>query len=134
MHLLKTYIVENSPVIREDLVATLEELASVTVVGTAADELSAVHWLNDAKHAVDLVIVDIILNSGSGLGVLRAMDRRGSQAARVVVFSNFATPDVRRRCLDLGADQVFDKSHDIDALMLYCRGLAGGARIDSAPA
>ena len=133
MHLLKTYIVEDSPVIREDLIATLEELASVTVVGTAADELSAVHWLSDAKHTVDLVIVDIFLNSGSGLGVLRALDQRRSQATRIVVFSNFATPDVRRRCLDLGADKVFDKSHDIDALMLYCRGLADGARVDSVP-
>ena len=31
---LKTYIVEDSPVIRENLIAALEELVSVDVVGT----------------------------------------------------------------------------------------------------
>jgi len=132
MRLLKTYIVENSPLIREDLIGTLEELASVTVVGTAADESSAVQWLSDAHHAVDLVIVDIFLQSGSGLGVLRTIGPHGPTGTKLVVLSNFATPDIRRRCLELGADAVFDKSHDIDALLLYCRHLAGGVRVDDA--
>lgn len=133
MQLLKTYLVEDSPVIRENLIATLEELASVTVVGTAADEASAVAWLGDAHHAVDLVIVDIFLHTGSGLGVLRAVGRLPARA-RLVVLSNFATRDIRRRCLELGADAVFDKSQDIDALMLYCSRLAQGDAARDAPA
>jgi hypothetical protein len=31
---------------------------------------------------------------------------------------------MRRKCLALGADRVFDKSHDIDALVQYCHQLA----------
>ncbi len=134
MRLLKTYIVEDSAVIREDLIAALEELTSVTVVGSAADEPSALQWLSDAHHAADLVIVDIFLRAGSGLGVLRAMGSRRAPRTRLVVLSNFATPDMRRRCLELGADAVFDKSKDIDALMLYCRGLAGELPVDAMPA
>ena len=45
MLLLKTYIVEDSPVIRESLIATLEELVPVKVVGTAEDEATAMQWL-----------------------------------------------------------------------------------------
>lgn len=56
---------------------------------------------------------------------------RASQAmdcpSRRVVLSNYATPDIRKKCLALGADQVFDKSHDIDALIHYCNTLAGNA-------
>jgi DNA-binding NarL/FixJ family response regulator len=44
--------------------------------------------------------------------------------ARRVVLSNFATPEVRRRCLALGAAEVFDKSRDLDALIDYCDKLA----------
>jgi len=33
---------------------------------------------------------------------------------------------MRRKCLELGADQVFDKSNDIDDLILYCNKLAAG--------
>ena len=72
MYPLKTYIVEDSPVIRENLIATLEELVPVMVVGTAEDESTASQWLAQPDHPVDLVIIDIFLSGGSGLGVLRA--------------------------------------------------------------
>ncbi|MNL74860.1 hypothetical protein D3C87_2005670 [compost metagenome] len=38
----------------------------------------------------------------------------------MVVLSNYATPDVRMRCAQLGVDAVFDKSNEIDALVDYC--------------
>ena len=123
MTALNTYIVEDSPLIRENLIATLEELVPVRVVGTAEDEDTAVQWLGQASHAVDLVIVDLFLQAGSGLGVLRAAQTM-SQRHRMVVLSNYATPDMRRKCLELGADQVFDKSNEIDALIQYCSRLA----------
>ena len=122
---LKTYIVEDSLVIRQSLIATLEELVPVEVVGTAEDELTAVHWLAQPGNQVDLVIVDIFLKGGSGLGVLRATNKLPRRHT-LVVLSNYATPDIRRKCLELGADQVFDKSNDIDALILYCNRLAAG--------
>jgi DNA-binding NarL/FixJ family response regulator len=121
--LLNTYIVEDSPVIRENLIATLEELVPVHVVGSAEDESSAVQWLGEPGHPVDLVIVDIFLKRGSGLGVLRAAQAL-RQRYRLVVLSNYATPDMRAKCLALGADRVFDKSTEIDALIQYCGRLA----------
>ena len=123
MDKLKTYIVEDSPVIRENLIATLEELLPVEVVGTAEDEATALQWLTQPDHPVDLVIVDIFLKGGSGLGVLRAAQSL-LQPRKLVVLSNYATQDMRRKCLALGADQVFDKSHEIDALIAYCGRLA----------
>jgi DNA-binding NarL/FixJ family response regulator len=126
MHRLKTYIVEDSKLIRDNLVAALEELAPVDVVGTAEDESSAVRWLDSGECGVDLVIIDISLKNGSGLGVLRATQGMPDLGCRRIVLSNYATPDVRRRCLELGADRVFDKSHDIDELIRYCARLAGG--------
>jgi DNA-binding NarL/FixJ family response regulator len=116
---LPTYIVEDSPVIRESLIATLEELAPVHVVGWAADEAGAVRWLTQPGNAAALLIVDIFLGGGSGLGVLRAVGRL-TRRPRMVVLSNYASPDMRRTCLALGADQVFDKSTDIDALIDWC--------------
>lgn len=125
MQRLKTYIVEDSPVIRDNLIAALEEMAPIEVVGVAEDEASAVHWLAESNNAADLVIVDIFLKRGSGLGVLRAADR--TQPSRtLVVLSNHATPEIRRKCTELGARKVFDKSNELDALMLYCARLASG--------
>jgi len=126
MSQLKAFIVEDSPVIRENLVAALEEMAPIDVVGTAEDESTALSWLADSQNRCDLVVVDIFLKSGSGLGVLKAAST-GSVAAKLVVLSNYATPDMRRKCLELGADRVFDKSNEIDALILYCCRLADGS-------
>lgn len=131
MHPLKTYLVEDSAVIRDNLVATLEELVPIELVGCAEDEPSAVRWLRQSGHHADLVIVDIFLKRGSGLGVLRAAADI-QRPHRTVVLSNYATPDMRRRCLDLGADKVFDKSNEIEALILYCRRLVTGETGDSA--
>jgi DNA-binding NarL/FixJ family response regulator len=120
---LKTFIVEDSPVIRENLIATLEELGPVQVVGFADDEAGAVEWLTQPENEAGLVVVDIFLRNGSGLGVLRA-GAAFTRRRRMVVLSNYATDEVRRKCLALGAERVFDKSNDIDELIAYCGELA----------
>ncbi len=122
---VKTFIVEDSPVIRDNLIAALEELAEVKVIGAVADEGAALEWMARAPAACDLMIIDIFLKSGSGLGVLRAAAQAGLHAKRVVL-TNYATSDMRRRCKELGADRVFDKSHEIDDLVAYCGQLADG--------
>ncbi|MGQ2981223.1 MAG: response regulator, partial [Polaromonas sp.] len=69
--------------------------------------------------AWDLAIVDLFLKQGSGLGVLEACRNRKAQQ-KVIVLSNYATADIRKRCAQLGVDAVFDKSNEIDALINYC--------------
>lgn len=123
MTALRAFLVEDSPIIRENLIAALEELAPVEVVGTAEDERSAVDGLSSLAPPCDLVIIDIFLKGGSGLGVLRAANALGRRM-KLVVLSNYATPDMRQRCEALGASRVFDKSSEIDALINYCESLA----------
>lgn len=133
MERLKTYIVEDSPVIRDSLIAALEEMSPIQVVGVAEDEATAVRWLIESSNTADLVIVDIFLKLGSGLGVLRAVDRT-QKYRNLVVLSNYATPEMRLKCTELGASKVFDKSNELDALMRYCKRLASGDSGNSAPA
>lgn len=116
---LRTYIVEDNATIRENLIGTLEELACVKTVGTAETEGDGKVWLGSHLDQWDLAIVDLFLRQGSGLGVLQACGQR-SAAQKVVVLSNYATADMRKRCEQLGADAVFDKSNEIDALVDYC--------------
>ena len=62
---------------------------------------------------------------GIGLTLARhqAFQHHRESGQRVVVLSNYATPDMRTRCEQLGADAVFDKSNEIDALVEYCIAL-----------
>lgn len=120
---LEVYVVEDNVIVLESLIAALEELAPVHVVGTAADESVAVDWLRSGGVRCDLVIIDIFLRTGSGLGVIAAARQRRPEAA-LVVLSNYATDEMRARCLASGADRVFDKSRDIDQLVAYCIALS----------
>ena len=123
---LKTYIVEDNPTICENLIATLEELASVNAVGTSETENEAKLWLTQHPADWDLAIVDLFLKQGSGLGVLTACNTRKPNQ-KVVVLSNYATADIRQRCAQLGVDAVFDKSNEIDALVEYCIQQSGSS-------
>jgi DNA-binding NarL/FixJ family response regulator len=128
---INTFIVEDSAVIRDNLVAALEEMAPVRVVGSAADESAAVDWLLDPPEHCDLVIVDIFLRSGSGLGVLQRLAAVPNPPKRVVL-TNYATPDMRSKCQSLGANRVFDKSNEVDELIAYCTRL-GRDGLDTTP-
>jgi DNA-binding NarL/FixJ family response regulator len=113
MPAVNTFIVEDSPIILDNLVATLEELAPVHVVGSAPDEEAAMMWLTAD------------LKAGSGLGVLKRA-AQGNVPGKRVVLTNYATSEMRKKCLELGADRVFDKSNELDDLVMYCARLSDG--------
>ena len=121
---LTTYLVEDNDTIRHNLIETLEEVAPIRVAGYGSSQNEAVAWLTQQAHHWDLAIVDLFLREGSGLGVLSACRERKPQQ-KVVVVTNYATPDIRRRATGLGANAVFDKSSELDSLIAYC--------IDQAP-
>ena len=123
---VKLYIVEDSSVIRENLIDALRESVPVEVVGSAEDERSAIAWLREGADA-DLVIVDIFLKAGSGLGVLKAMSDVADAPPRVVL-SNHATPEIRVKCQQLGALKVFDKSNELDEMLAWLSRFARSDR------
>lgn len=118
---IRTFLVEDNQTILDNLVSTLEELAPVETIGTADSEDDGAAWLNSHKEQWDLAIVDLFLKRGSGLGILEACKTR-ARPQKLVVFSNYATREMRLKCAQLGVDAVFDKSTEIDALVNYCAG------------
>lgn len=130
MDKIKTFIVEDSSVVRENLIAALEESAPVEVIGVAEDEAGAIAWLT-GNHPCDLVIVDIFLRSGTGLGVLKGIGGLTKDTKRVVL-SNHATPDIRAKCLELGADEVYDKSNELEQMLYYCNRLRSEPALEPA--
>ncbi|RZI97269.1 MAG: response regulator [Variovorax sp.] len=123
----QTYLVEDSPVIRENLVDFLEDVADAKVVASASTEAEAVEWLHANPDRWDLALVDLFLEQGNGLAVVKACrDRRDAQ--KVVVLSNYATAEMRGRAEQLGADAFFDKSSQLEELVAYCEVLSSQQR------
>jgi DNA-binding NarL/FixJ family response regulator len=127
MSRLTVFVVEDSVTIRQNLIATLEELAPIDVVGFADDAEGAIKKLAQQPPPCDLAIVDVMLRRGSGVDVLKALQANKSPLKRVVL-TNYATALVREHCLALGADRVFDKSAEVEGLLDYCEALAVSAK------
>lgn len=119
MQTLITYLVEDNPTILTNLIETLSEIAHLEVTAHAATQSEANGWLEQHHAHWHLAIVDLFLKQGSGLGILAACrDREPHQ--KVVILTNYATPEIRQRSVALGADAVFDKSTELDGLLDFC--------------
>lgn len=116
---LKVFLIEDSALLQELLGGILSELDGVEFCGCAEGEAHALQRLAEAP--VDLVIIDIELRQGSGIGVLDALrtdsDRYGKP--RKVVLTNYAHATMRQRCDRFGMDAFFDKSLHVNELIEY---------------
>ncbi|HEY0201367.1 MAG TPA: response regulator [Burkholderiaceae bacterium] len=115
----KAYIAEDSATVRQSLIETLQELAHVDAEGGAETAQDCISWLQTHSQCWSLAIVDLSLRESSGMNVLQACRKRRPEQ-KMVVFSSHTSGDMRKRCAQLGADAVFDKSSDIDKLLDYC--------------
>lgn len=88
----------------------------------AETEAEAIAWL-ESHDGWDVAVVDLFLREGSGLNVVAWCSARKPNQ-RVVIFSNYATDEIRRRALTLGADAVFDKSTEVDGLLDFLEKLS----------
>jgi CheY-like chemotaxis protein len=136
---LNTILVEDSKTIQETLVPALEELADARVLAIAETASGATEAVAQWREDWQLMVVDLFLREGSGIEVLQALQRGdrlratpGRPGQHVYVLSNYATADMRRRCEELGADGVFDKSTELDAFFERCSELPRRAGAGSA--
>ena len=105
------FLVEDSPMIRERLVALLSPVEGMNLLGYADRSDTAVREI--VAQRPDAVLLDLNLASGSGIDVLRAL-RVQAPEVDVFVLTNFANPQYRRLCESLGARGFFDKTTEFE--------------------
>jgi DNA-binding NarL/FixJ family response regulator len=125
---MRVLIADDSAVVVERLVTLLSELPEVDIVGEAQTSGDATERIQQLQP--DVVILDIQLPGGSGIGVLETV-KKNQPAPIVIMFTNFPYPQYREKCLRAGADFFFDKSTEFDQLIGVFRSLLhrpGGCR------
>jgi len=112
---LRVALVDDSERIRARLAEMLGEIPNVEIAFAADTEGDAVRLI--AQEPWDVLILDLQLRVGTGLGVLKAMQGLRGQDERVaMIFTNYGFRQYRERTMALGADYFFDKAKDFDAL------------------
>ncbi|SEK17235.1 MULTISPECIES: response regulator [unclassified Variovorax] len=123
--LLSAVLIEDNQTIRDSLIPALRDLAEIEVIAvaeTASHAVAALSGSSDSSDSWQLAVVDLFLREGSGIDVLRSMQHRSSHQ-RVVVLTNYPTPEMRERSMRLGADAIFDKSTELDLFFEWCNQL-----------
>lgn len=105
----RVFVVEDSSSALAAVRALVAALPDAEIVGIAPSEPQAREWLRQHAGEWDLALVDLVLEQGSGIGVIRAA-RESSSRASIIVLTAYATPGMRQHSLRLGADAAFDKS------------------------
>ena len=114
------FLADDSLPIRER-VAELLGHGACRVVGEAATPQACIDGILTSHP--DVVVLDVQLEGGTGLQVLKAV-RSAAPEIAFVVFSNNAQPAYRKRYLAAGALCFLDKSSEFDQLPQAVAGAA----------
>ena len=106
---LTIYLVEDSLPIRARLAQTIQAIEGAQLAGEAGTVGAAIDGIRTTHP--DAVILDLQLEDGSGLDVLKAV-HPAAPAMHVAVLTNYATDQHRRACMKAGAEFFLDKSSD----------------------
>jgi DNA-binding NarL/FixJ family response regulator len=122
-HKPRVFVVDDALVVRNLVIECLEEIPGLEVAGFAGSEATALSWLRE--HPCDVLILDLELRQGSGLGLLKTLASSKSPSRLVkIVFSNHADEGSRHAAAQLGASYFFDKMQDADKLRLLLQDIA----------
>jgi DNA-binding NarL/FixJ family response regulator len=126
-------LVEDLKNIQSAMVQMLQGLGDFRIAAALSTEAEALDWLEENPGRWGLAVIDLVLEQGSGMGVI-SRSRRTSPEGKVVVFSNFVTPGIRAHCLRLGADAAFDKNTELTEFADFCAGLSPLPQTDGSSA
>ncbi|MGH8314296.1 MAG: response regulator [Steroidobacterales bacterium] len=123
---LRVYVVEDSPII-QGLLESIIEAAGAELIGRSAGAEAAVADLSVLQP--DLILIDIILESGTGFDVLRALrERKLAPKATKVMLTNHANAEYRTHSFALGAEHFLDKASETSRLLTLLNTLASERR------
>jgi len=111
---MRVFIVDDSSIVRERLVALLRDIQGIEITGQSGDATEAIQSIRGLSP--DAVILDLQIQGGNGFDVLRDIKQRETSPV-VMVFTNDPSQQSEQRCMDAGADFFLDKTTDIARLL-----------------
>lgn len=114
---VRILVMDDSPVVRNLIVAMLEDMGVVDDVVEVADAPAAVKAVVEAAPLIAILDIKVPGDTRlrNGIDVLREI-KRVSPATDVIMLTNHAIPLYRQTCMDAGASYFFDKSSEFDQL------------------
>ena len=111
---IKVFIVDDSNLMRERLIALLSQRDDIQIVGQAEGVRGTLERISET--APKYVFLDIRIKDGTGIQLLEKIKKHPDPPI-VVMLTNYPHPEYRKRCFELGADFFFDKSSEFNEVI-----------------
>jgi DNA-binding NarL/FixJ family response regulator len=119
----RIFIVDDHPVVRHGLRQLISAESDMEVCGEASGEAEAVAAIDALRP--DLVLVDVSLSQGSGLGLLRRLQAT-DETAKLLVVSMHDETSLADKCLEAGALGYVNKQEATELLVDAIRRALSG--------
>jgi DNA-binding NarL/FixJ family response regulator len=123
---VRILVVDDHPVVRDGVAATLSAVDDFDVVGQAEDGLRAVELA--AALDPDVVVMDLRMPGGGGVEAVREMRRRAIRAA-VLVLTTYDTDSDTIAAIEAGATGYLLKDAPTEKLVSGVRATAAGETV-----
>jgi DNA-binding NarL/FixJ family response regulator len=110
---ITVFLAEDSAPLRVRLTAMLSAAENVSVVGEAATPAAAIAGILATRPA--FVVLDIHLDGGSGISVLREI-RKTAPGIVFIVLTNEPAPQYRKVYMQAGASYFLDKASEFETV------------------
>ncbi|MCK4892681.1 MAG: response regulator transcription factor [Calditrichia bacterium] len=110
---MRIFIVDDSDLIRERIIALLSEIPKVQFVGQADSLIGTLAKIRDVNP--DVVILDIRIKDGNGIEILEQL-KKDPKAPIVIMLTQYPFPQYRNKCMEAGADYFLDKATEFQLL------------------
>ena len=118
---MKLLIADDSEALKQRLIELFSRIEGIKVIGQAQNVPEALVAARTLRPEV--IVLDIQMPGGSGIDVLREVKRDYPETI-VIMLTNHAEGQYRKRCMELKADYFLSKSADSKLLVKIGEELA----------
>lgn len=108
---MKVLIIDDSTLIRQRLIEALKRKNKKLVIESAQNAEEAKRQF--ALFSPDVVTLDVSLPDESGISLLEQF-KQSNPSVFAIIFTNYPLSQIKKVCLELGADHFFYKANDFD--------------------
>ncbi|MHC1737072.1 MAG: response regulator transcription factor [Ignavibacteriaceae bacterium] len=111
---MKILIADDSMIIRESLSKLITRNNPEDIISKAVNVGDAIRKIKEIEP--DLVILDLAMPGGDGFDVMKEIRKRGKETV-VIMLTNYATENNRRKSLEAKVDFFLDKTNEFEKVI-----------------
>ena len=119
---MRVLIAEDSKLMQARIKAMIADIPNIEIVAQTETVSESVQSIAESKP--DIVILDIRMPGGSGLDILKSIEKN-EHAPKTIVLTNYPYPQYKRKCKEAGADYFYDKASEFQKAVKIIENLAG---------